>query len=178
MKAVICTETRLEVDDIPAPIPARGQVLIDVSRCGICGSDLHARVHADEMAELAAVTGYRGFMRSRQRVVLGHEFTGTVADYGPGCRKRWPVGTAVVALPIVRTGSDIHLTGLSASAPGGYAEQVVVQESMTLPVPNGLSAERAALTDRWRWRGTRCGRGTPASAGPRSSSDAARSVSR
>ncbi|PQP22876.1 zinc-binding dehydrogenase [Rhodococcus opacus] len=147
MKAVICTEARLEVDDIPPPIPVRGQVLIDVSRCGICGSDLHARVHADEMAELAAETGYRDFMRSHQRVVLGHEFSGTVAGYGPGCRKRWPVGTAVVALPIVRTGSDIHLTGLSASAPGGYAEQVVVQESMTLPVPNGLSAEAAALTE-------------------------------
>ena len=147
MKAVICTEARLEVDDIPPPIPVRGQVLIDVSRCGICGSDLHARVHADEMAELAAETGYRDFMRSHQRVVLGHEFSGTVAGYGPGCRKRWPAGTAVVALPIVRTGSDIHLTGLSASAPGGYAEQVVVQESMTLPVPNGLSTEAAALTE-------------------------------
>ncbi|MDF3310929.1 zinc-binding dehydrogenase [Rhodococcus sp. T2V] len=147
MKAVVCTETRLEFGDVPAPVPARGQVLIDVSRCGICGSDLHARVHADEMAELAAETGYRDFMRSHQRVVLGHEFSGTVAGYGPGCRKRWPVGTAVVALPIVRTGAGIHLTGLSASAPGGYAEQVVVQESMTLPVPNGLTAEKAALTE-------------------------------
>ncbi|MEN0135156.1 MAG: zinc-binding dehydrogenase [Rhodococcus sp. (in: high G+C Gram-positive bacteria)] len=147
MKAVVCTETRLEVGDVPAPVPGRGQVLIDVSRCGICGSDLHARMHADEMAELAAQTGYRDFMRSQQRVVLGHEFSGTVAGYGPGCRKRWPVGTAVVALPVVRSGAEVHLTGLSASAPGGYAEQVVVQESMTLPVPNGLTAEKAALTE-------------------------------
>ncbi len=66
-------------------------MLIDVSRCGICGSDLHARVHADEMAELAAETGYRDFMRSHQRVVLGHEFSGTVAGYGPaaGSGGRW-----------------------------------------------------------------------------------------
>ena len=53
MKAVVCTETRLEFGDVPDPVPARGQVLIDVSRW-ICGSDLHARTHADEMAELAA----------------------------------------------------------------------------------------------------------------------------
>ncbi|TQC46026.1 alcohol dehydrogenase [Rhodococcus sp. WS4] len=147
MKAVICSETRLEVGEIPTPVPAAGQVLIDVSRCGICGSDLHARLHADDMADLAAETGYSDFMRTHQRVVLGHEFSGSVVEYGPGCRKRWPVGTAVVALPIVRTGSDIHLTGLSASAPGGYAEQVLVQESMTMPVPNGLTAENAALTE-------------------------------
>ncbi|ABG91914.1 possible Zn-containing alcohol dehydrogenase, C-terminal [Rhodococcus jostii RHA1] len=115
MKAVICTETRLEVGDIPAPIPARGQVLIDVSRCGICGSDLHARVHADAMAELAAETGYRDFMRSHQRVVLGHEFSGTVAGYGPGCRKRWPVGTAVVALP-GRSPRDVDTNSYAAVA--------------------------------------------------------------
>ena len=108
-----------------------------MSRCGICGSDLHARDHADEMAELVAETGYRDFMRSHQRVVLGHEFCGNVADYGPGCRKTWPVGTAVVALPIVRPATTVHLTGLSASAPGGYAEQVVVQESMTCRCPTG-----------------------------------------
>ncbi|GAA4483322.1 zinc-binding dehydrogenase [Rhodococcus olei] len=147
MKAVICVDARLEVDDIPTPAPERGQLLIDVSRCGICGSDLHARTHADEVAALAADSGYHDFMRSGQRVVLGHEFSGRVVDYGPGCRSRWPVGTAVVSLPIVRTGSDVQMTGLSAAAPGGYAEQVVVQESMTIPVPNGLPVETAALTE-------------------------------
>ncbi|WP_406267639.1 zinc-binding dehydrogenase [Nocardia sp. NBC_00881] len=147
MRAAVVTDTKFEITDLPTPSPGPGQVLISVSRCGICGSDLHARTHADEMADLAAATGYDHFMRSDQSVVLGHEFSGAVLDYGPGCRKRWKAGTPVVALPIVRHGKQPHLVGLSTAAPGGYAEQVVVQESMTMPVPNGLSAEHAALTE-------------------------------
>jgi hypothetical protein len=41
MKAVTCTNAKLEVIDQPTPVPAKGQLLIDVVRCGICGSDLH-----------------------------------------------------------------------------------------------------------------------------------------
>ncbi|WP_378734557.1 zinc-binding dehydrogenase [Nocardia brasiliensis] len=160
MRAAVVTNAEFEVTDLPTPVPGRGQVLINVSRCGICGSDLHARTHADEMADLAVATGYDAFMRAEQRVVLGHEFSGEVVEYGPGCRKRWKPGTPVVALPIVRHGKQPHLTGLSAQAPGAYAEQVVVQESMTMPVPNGLSAEHAALTEPMAvaWHAVRRGR--------------------
>jgi threonine dehydrogenase-like Zn-dependent dehydrogenase len=147
MKAVVCQDARLSVAELPAPVPGKGQVLIDVLRCGICGSDLHARIHSDPMAELAAEAGYRAFMRSDEQVVLGHEFVGVVVDYGPGCRKRWPGGTPVVALPVVRHQSGVQLTGLSAAAPGGYAEQTITQEAMTFAVPNGLSVDKAALTE-------------------------------
>ncbi|MGW6376032.1 zinc-binding dehydrogenase [Rhodococcus sp. NPDC055112] len=147
MKAVLCSDAQLRVADVPAPTPKAGQVLIDVLRCGICGSDLHARVHCDQLADLAAESGYDGFMRSHQDVVLGHEFCGEIVEYGPDCRKRWPVGTRVVAMPIIRQNSGVHLTGLSAAAPGGYSERVVVQEAVMMAVPNGLSAEKAALTE-------------------------------
>ncbi|MEU7766835.1 zinc-binding dehydrogenase [Nocardia sp. NPDC049190] len=160
MRATVVTDTEFEVIELPRPIPGPGQVLIDVVRCGICGSDLHARTHADDMAELAVATGYDHFMRAEQSVVLGHEFSGTVVDYGPDCRKRWKAGTPVVALPIVRHGKQPHLVGLSSAAPGGYAEEVVVQESMAMPVPNGLSAEHAALTEPMAvaWHAVRRGR--------------------
>jgi threonine dehydrogenase-like Zn-dependent dehydrogenase len=39
------------------------------------------------------------------------------------------------------------MTGLSAKAPGAYAERVLVQESLTMDVPNGMSPETAALTE-------------------------------
>jgi threonine dehydrogenase-like Zn-dependent dehydrogenase len=147
MKAVACERTKLEVVDLPEPQPGKGQVLVDVLRCGICGSDLHARHNADEAADVLAEAGYDGFMRSDQRVVFGHEFCGELVDYGPKCRGKVARGTPVVALPLIRRGAEVHAIGLSASAPGAYAEQVVVEESMMLPVPNGLSPELGALTE-------------------------------
>ena len=48
MKAVVCERTELTVRDLPDPVPGPGQVLLEVVRCGICGSDLHARHHADD----------------------------------------------------------------------------------------------------------------------------------
>ncbi|MEU8794082.1 hypothetical protein [Streptomyces sp. NPDC048643] len=49
--------------------------------------------------------------------------------------------------PLVRQGRQVDGVGLSACAPGGFAEYVVVQESLTIPVPNGLPADLAALTE-------------------------------
>ncbi|MEA2482167.1 MAG: hypothetical protein QOC55_114, partial [Thermoleophilaceae bacterium] len=147
MKAVACERSQLDLIDLPDPEPAEGQVLVDVLRCGICGSDLHARHDADQAADVLAEAGYDGFMRSSQQVVFGHEFCGEVAEYGPGCHGKVAPGSPVVALPLVRRAGEVHAVGLSAAAPGAYAERVVVEESMMLPVPNGLSPELGALTE-------------------------------
>lgn len=148
MRAVVCSKGELFVDEVADPVPGRGQLVLDVARCGICGSDLHARHQADALADVAAEVGYDDFMRLDQRVVLGHEFAGVVAERGAGTRLR--EGTPVVAFPLVRgsAGSgEVHTTGLSARAPGGYAERVLAQEALTLPVPNGLDLRVAALTE-------------------------------
>jgi threonine dehydrogenase-like Zn-dependent dehydrogenase len=147
MKAVSCRGAKLELVELPEPKPGRGQLLIDVLRCGICGSDLHARHNCDELADVASEVGYDAMMRSDQDVILGHEFCGEIVEYGPGCRKFSPVGARVVALPLLRRGKEVHATGLSAAAQGGYAEQMLVEESLALPVPNGLQTELAALTE-------------------------------
>ncbi len=147
MRAVTVHQGQLTVENLPDLSPAKGQVLIDVTRCGICGSDLHARTHGDATADTAAEIGYDAFMRADQRVVMGHEFTGTVAGYGDRTHQRWDIGTPVVAMPILQTPSGIHLTGLSAQAPGGYAEQVLASESLTFEVPDGVSPDHAAATE-------------------------------
>ena len=147
MKAVVCQHAELSVQDLPDPTPAKGQVRLTVVRCGICGSDLHARHGLDDWAELSEQLGYRRFGRSDQPVVFGHEFSGTVAEYGPGCEASVPTGAPVVALPLIRSGGAIDTVGLSQHAPGGYAEQLLVQESMMLPVPNALAPDVAALTE-------------------------------
>jgi len=147
MRAVVCQNAELEVVDLPEPEPARGQVRLEVLRCGICGSDLHARHGIDAWADLAESIGYDRFGRSAQPVVFGHEFSGRIAELGPGSRSKLPTGTPVVALPLLRSGDAVDATGLSTHAPGAYAEQVLVQEALMMPVPNGLPADVAALTE-------------------------------
>jgi threonine dehydrogenase-like Zn-dependent dehydrogenase len=147
VKAVICKDAALSVADVPDPTPGRGQLLLEVLRCGICGSDLHARHQADELAEVAAEVGYDGAMRAADAVVLGHEFCGEVLDSGPGGRGSIASGTPVVALPLVRHGGAVHPIGLSPTAPGGYAERLLVEKSLAFPVPNGLPPDVATLTE-------------------------------
>ena len=147
MRAVVCTHGQLEVLERDAPDPGPGQVRIEVLRCGICGSDLHARHGCDEWADMAARAGYDRFARSDQAIVFGHEFCGEVAEHGPRCRRKTPAGTHVVALPLLRGDRGVDTIGLSVEAPGAYAEQTVVQESLMLAVPNGLAPDIAALTE-------------------------------
>ena len=53
----------------------------------------------------------------------------------------------VVSPPTLRRDGGIDLIGLSALTDGAYAERLVVQEDLMMPVPNGLGADLAALTE-------------------------------
>jgi threonine dehydrogenase-like Zn-dependent dehydrogenase len=145
MRAVVCHQAELAVADVDDLEPAPGQLLLDVVRCGICGSDLHARRHADAVADVAAEVGYDALMRSSEDIVLGHEFSGVVTARGRG--SRIAEGTPVVSFPLLRRDGGVHPTGLSAHAPGAYAEQVLVEDALALAVPNGLDPAVAALTE-------------------------------
>lgn len=147
MRAVTCTNARLEVAEVPELTPGQGQVLIEVTRCGICGSDLHARHGIDAWADMAEQLGYDRFGRSEQPIVLGHEFVGEVAEYGRKTRAKIKPGSPVVALPLLRGSGGVDPTGLSVHAPGAYAERLLVEESLMLEVPNGLAPEVATLTE-------------------------------
>ncbi|MHA0289733.1 zinc-binding dehydrogenase [Mycobacterium sp. C3-094] len=147
MKAVSCAHGSLDVVEAPDPVPAEGQLVLQVLRCGICGSDLHARNHADELTEVMAEGGYTDFMRSDTPVVMGHEFCGVVAERGRKVGKEFAPGTTVVSFPLLRAHGGVHLTGLSPLAPGAYAEQVLAEAAMTFAVPNGLDPATAALTE-------------------------------
>ena len=85
MKAVVCQNGQLQVEDLPEPVPAGGQVLLAVERCGICGSDLHMRHHCDEFRQMLGKVGFSHVLPSASdRVVFGHELCAEVLDYGPG----------------------------------------------------------------------------------------------
>lgn len=163
----MCHQGELTLADVADPRPGRGQLVLDVVRCGICGSDLHARAHADELADVAAEVGLPGVMRPDHRVTLGHEILGRVREYGEGTARRWEPGRLVVTLPVVRADGEVHLTGFEEAAPGGLAERVIAQEAFTFPVPDGLDIDKAAFTEPLAvaWHAVRrgqVGRGRPA----------------
>ncbi len=148
MRAVVCQNAELKVVDLPEPKPGPGQVVVEVLRCGICGSDLHLRHHCDHMKSLMGRLGIADrFPSSADPVVFGHEFCCEVLDYGPGCNRKIKPGTRIVAQPMLRNGKDIDMAGLSVRATGAYAERMLLQEATLVPVPNGLSSEMAALTE-------------------------------
>ena len=80
MKAAIleCAPGGLHIEEIPIPEPRAGEVLVKVSACGVCHTDLHVM-----KAEVAFPTP----------AVMGHEISGTVAALGPGVAGP-PVGHA------------------------------------------------------------------------------------
>jgi len=147
VKAVSCAQNTLSVVDLPDPRPADGQLVLNVLACGICGSDLHAKNHADDLMDVMSQIGYPDFMRRDTPTVMGHEFCGEIAERGRKTPKSLRVGMTVVSFPLVRARGGVHLTGLSPLAPGGYAERVVAEASMSFVVPNGLPTEIAALTE-------------------------------
>ena len=132
---------------MPAPRPGPGQLVLDVHSCGNCGSDLHAKDHGDELAAVLDEVGYHDCIRRNTPTVMGHEFSGVVADAGAKPPKGIRAGTPVVSFPMVRAHGGVQMTGLSPLAPGAYAEQVLVEAAMTFPVPNGLPLDIAALTE-------------------------------
>lgn len=147
MKAVVCCGGDFEVTELPDPTPGPGQVLLNISNAGICGSDVHLRAGLEHFANALGSTGADDITSPGAGMVFGHEFSGEVAEYGPGTHRRWKPGTLLVAMPVCRHGRTPHILGTSPSAPGAFAEQMVVQESVAFAVPNGLSAEHAALTE-------------------------------
>ncbi|MBK8629105.1 MAG: zinc-binding dehydrogenase [Sphingomonadales bacterium] len=147
MKAVVRRGTELVTTDLGEPTPGEGQVLVKTLVCGICGSDLHALHYLDHMVEMTRKAGGSESINPKADLVFGHEFSAEVLDYGPGTDKRLKPGTRVVSVPTAIGPQGAELIGYSNRFPGGFAERMVLQEALLLEVPNGLSAEAAALTE-------------------------------
>lgn len=140
MKVAALHGEALHIEQRPMPVPAPGEVLVQVTHCGICGSDLHAPSYGLE----------HGF-------VLGHEITGEVVDVGDGA-DRHRVGERVAVLPLVGCGScgacrsglparcrEAGQVGLTRS--GGFAEFVATGGRETFPLPDDLDTDRGALVE-------------------------------
>ena len=147
MRAAIMRNKRIVVDDIRVPAPGSGEVLVKTLACGICGSDLHTLKHAEKLVEVSQRSDGPFRMDLARDIVMGHEFCGELVDFGPDTQRRLTVGTRVCSIPILLKSSGLETVGYSNDNPGGYGEYMRLTERLLLEVPNGLSTERAALTE-------------------------------
>jgi threonine dehydrogenase-like Zn-dependent dehydrogenase len=147
MKAAVARAGKIVLDELPEPEPTSGQVLVTSLACGICGSDLHALHHGKELTALSRRAG-AGFDYDPARdVVFGHEFCAEVLDYGPQTERPFAIGTRVVSIPRVPTAEGPQIVGYSNDYHGACAERFLLGTQHLLEVPNGLSAQAAALTE-------------------------------
>ena len=147
MRAAVMRNQKLVVDDIPDPEPGPGEVLVKTIACGICGSDLHALKHAPKLVEAARRSGGAFVMDLSRDIVMGHEFCAEILDHGPDTMKTLKPGTRVCSVPVLIGPQGVQTVGYSNDTPGGYAQYMRLTEALLLEVPNGLSAEHAALTE-------------------------------
>lgn len=136
-----------EIQDVPVPTPGPDEVLLNVSYCGLCGSDLHAFLNH---------RGYEGFP---ERFTFGHEFSGTVENTGPGVN-RWKEGDRAVVVSVqgcLENSCPYCSIGFSQLCrsrkiigihlDGGMAEYSVVNQKYLIPLPKGMDMMAAALAE-------------------------------
>ena len=134
---------KVEVDD---PIPKKGEVLVKSIACGICGSDLHAAKHTEDFVKTSRESGGAFKLTTFSPVILGHEFCAEIVDYGPNTEKSLAPGTLVCAAPVLLRDPFLSI-GFSEKTPGGFSQYMLLSESVMQPVPSGVRAEDAALTE-------------------------------
>ena len=147
MRAAVMRNKRLVVTDLPRPDPGPGEVLVKTLACGICGSDLHALRHAEQFVEASRRAGSVFTMDLTRDVVMGHEFCAEIVEHGPETTRALGAGVRVCSRPSLIRADGPRTVGYSNDTPGGYAEYMRLTEALLLPVPNGLGAGPAALTE-------------------------------
>lgn len=144
--AVLKGLRHVEVEDRPLPTVGPREVLLEISHCGICGSDLHFMVEWEGAAKPGAIEG--------------HEFSGTIVAIGAEVAG-WSIGEEVVGGPSPRCGvCDYCLAGRPSLClergkvgdgedawQGAFAQFKAVSAAEMLRVPDGLSLRHAALVE-------------------------------
>lgn len=132
-----------EIKELVEPTIDGENVIIDIKKTGICGSDIHNW-------EMGAPVG----------LVLGHEFSGIVKH--PGNRDDLKIGDRVTALPIspcnecyaCKSGNPQYCrgtwtkaVGLSLENPGGLTKTIKVRSDMVIKVPDEITDDEVAMVE-------------------------------
>lgn len=143
MRAIVFPQPEMiAVERVSDPTPAADEVVVQVARCGICGTDVH--IYHDEYM-------------STYPIIPGHEFGGTVVEVGrdvTGLR----VGERVAVDPNLYCGAcDFcrneqanhcsNWQGVGITRSGGFAEYVAVPARACYRLPDTLTDTQAAFIE-------------------------------
>ena len=141
--AVLTAPKRFELRDVPVPTIGPEDVLVQVTRTGICGTDVHI------------FNGH--YAADKLPLIPGHEFCGTIAVRGANVR-HLAVGTRVVVDINIGCGTCFwcrrnevlncaEVTQVGIGRDGAFAEFVAVPARLAIPVETGIPDEVLALTE-------------------------------
>jgi threonine dehydrogenase-like Zn-dependent dehydrogenase len=151
MRAFVLTAPlRGSVQEVPVPRAGPGEVVVDVERAGVCGTDVE--FFTGEMAYL-----HQGHALYPMR--LGHEWAGTVATVGDGVDAAW-VGRRVMGDTMIGDGTcrrcrrghqhvceDRQEVGIRGGRAGALAEQVAVPVTSLHVLPDAVDPVLGALVE-------------------------------
>ena len=139
-----------EVQEVPAPLAAPGEVVVDVERVGVCGTDVE--FFTGEMAYL-----HQGYASYPMR--LGHEWAGTIAGVGTGVDRAW-VGRRVMGDTMLGDGTcrrcrrgyqhvceNRQEVGVRGGRPGALAEQLAIPVTSLHALPDSVDSVLGALVE-------------------------------
>ena len=133
MRAVILERQGepLKPTTLPEPKPQDGQLLLKISACAVCRTDLHLRDHEIEATKLPVVLGHQIVGRSEDGRRVGVPWLGWTDDTCKFCTSN----RENLCLGARFTGRDID---------GGYAEWTVADERYCFDLPDELDDEQVA----------------------------------
>lgn len=151
MRALVVTAPRTaQVQEVPDPVVGAGQLLVDVERVGLCGTDVE--LYTGEMAYITqGVTTFP--------LRLGHEWTGRVVAVGSPDDEWW-IGQRVTGDTMLGCGHCEYCTaslhhvcperfevGIRDAWAGALAEKVLVPTKFAHAIPDSVSVTAAALVE-------------------------------
>jgi 2-desacetyl-2-hydroxyethyl bacteriochlorophyllide A dehydrogenase len=151
MRALVLVGARqAEVREVEVPHPGPGDVVVDVHRVGVCGTDVE--FFAGTMAYLASG-------RERYPMRPGHEWSGAVREVGAGVDPAW-LGVRVTGDTMLGCGAcdrcatgrrhvcrDLIEVGISMGYAGALAERLRVPASSLLRLPDVVDDAAGALVE-------------------------------
>ncbi|MFT6437619.1 MAG: (R,R)-butanediol dehydrogenase/meso-butanediol dehydrogenase/diacetyl reductase [Candidatus Azotimanducaceae bacterium] len=119
----------LQIQEVDKPIIEADEMLVKVSRCGICGTDIHA--------------SRQGAFMAPPNTIFGHEFSGTIVEIGSKLIDgEFSLGDRVTSLPFIGD----KTIGLGAIT-GAYSEYVKVGYDLVVKLPDQLDDQNGALVE-------------------------------